>query len=74
MKKLKENNGAISTVVVVTVLFFVMILSNSYIVTSNVRKAQIKSEAAVKSKYEEQLKKAPQIEENVEAKINEKGN
>ena len=58
MKKIfRDNRGSISTVITVTVLFFLTILSTAYMVTSANRKAQIKSELIAKKTYEEPLEK-----------------
>ena len=63
--KLKSNRGSISTVVIVTVLFFTTVLSASFTIMSNVRKSQIKSEIIVKEMYENQVKEASNIEQTL---------
>ena len=60
MKKMENNlrsdKGAITTVVLVTVLFFLTILSTAYMITATLRKSQLKSEIAAKEVYERALK------------------
>ena len=51
-KYIKSNKGSITTVVLVTVLFFITILSTAYIVTATLRKSQLKSEVTAKEVYE----------------------
>ena len=63
--KLKSNRGSISTVVIVTVLFFATVLSASFTIMSNVRKSQIKSEIIIKDMYENQIKEASNIEKTL---------
>ncbi len=43
MKNLKSENGSITSLVIVTVLFFVTILSTSYMVVNALRKSQLKA-------------------------------
>ena len=66
--RLKSNRGSISTVVIVTVLFFTTVLSASFTIMSNVRKAQMKDEILVKDVYENQIKDAPNIEQTLKNK------
>ena len=63
--KLKSNRGSISTVVIVTVLFFATVLSASFTIMSNVRNSQIKSEIIIKDMYENQIKEASNIEKTL---------
>ena len=44
-KYLKKETGAIATLVVVTVLMFVLILGGTYMAITNLRKSQLQSEA-----------------------------
>lgn len=62
-KYIKSNKGSITTVVLVTVLFFVMILSTAYMVTATLRKSQLKSEITAKEVYEKDLKNIDEITE-----------
>ena len=63
--KLKSNRGSISTVVIVTVLFFTTVLSASFTIMSNVRKSQIKSEIIIKDMYENHIQEASNIEKTL---------
>ena len=68
MKKiLRDNRGSISTVITVTVLFFLTILSTAYMVTSANRKAQIKSELVAKKTYEDPLNHLVEISSELNA-------
>ena len=68
MKKiLRDNRGSISTVITVTVLFFLTILSTAYMVTSANRKAQIKSELIAKKTYEDPLNHLAEISSELNA-------
>lgn len=62
-KYIKSNKGSITTVVLVTVLFFITILSTAYIVTATLRKSQLKSEITAKEVYEKDLKNIDEITE-----------
>lgn len=69
MKKiLKDNRGSITTVVTVTVLFFSVILSTAYMITSTNRKTQLKSEAIVKETYESPLNNLDEISDSIKEK------
>ena len=66
MKKiLKDNRGSITTVVTVTVLFFSVILSTAYMITSTNRKTQLKSELTARETYEKPLNNLDEIREEV---------
>lgn len=58
---IKKENGAITTIVLVTVLFFVTILSTAYALISAQRRAQMQSEITVKDVYEKDLNSAQEI-------------
>ena len=68
-KRFKSQRGSITTVVLVTVLFFVTILSTAFIVASTNRKGQIKSEAATKSTYEKDIDRTNQIVANIKKEL-----
>ncbi len=68
-KRFKSQRGSITTVVLVTVLFFVTILSTAFIVVSTNRKGQIKSEAVTKSTYEKDIDKTNQIVANIKKEL-----
>ena len=58
---IKKENGAITAIVLVTVLFFVTILSTAYALISAQRRAQMQSEITVKDVYEKDLNGAQEI-------------
>ena len=68
-KRFKSQRGSITTVVLVTVLFFVTILSTAFMVVSTNRKGQIKSEAATKSTYEKDIDRTNQIVANIKKEL-----
>lgn len=69
MKKIKEyarsDKGSITTVVVVTVLFFVIVLSTAYMVTATLRKSQLKSEITAKEIYEKDFNHIDEIKDSL---------
>ena len=65
MKKIIEEKGSITTMVIVTVIFFLTILSSAYMVTAKARESQIKSQSPITEMYSQQVKEAPQIAENL---------
>ena len=64
-KYLKKNNGSVTTIVTVTIVFFVMILSAAFTVMSGIRKSQIKSQLVVKEMYQNEMDSALEIQENL---------
>ena len=58
---IKKENGAITSIVLVTVLFFVTILSTAYALISAQRRAQMQSQITVKDVYEKDLNSAQEI-------------
>lgn len=64
-EKLKSEKGSITSIVLVTILFFITILSTAYAVTATQRKSQLKSEIAVKGTYEKDLDNVDEILSNV---------
>ena len=64
-KYLKKNNGSVSTIVTVTIVFFVMILYAAFTVMSGIRKSQIKSQLVVKEMYQNEMDSALEIQENL---------
>lgn len=65
MKKFKSEKGSVSTFVIVTVLFFVAILSSAYMIVATLRKGQLKSQLSVKSTYESDLGRVNEIIDNI---------
>ena len=70
MKNFKSEKGSVSTFVIVTVLFFVAILSTSYMVVAALRKGQLKSQIEAKTVYEQDLGKVDKIVTDLESKQN----
>ncbi len=72
MKKIKEciksDKGSVTTVVLVTMLFFVVILSTAYMVTATLRKSQLKSEIAIRNTYEKDFDRINEILDSIERK------
>ncbi len=66
MKRFKSEKGSVATFVIVTVLFFVAILSSLYMIVATLRKGQLKSQLSVKSTYERDLNRVNEIIENME--------
>lgn len=64
-KYVKSEKGSITTVVVVTVLFFLTILSTAYMVTSTLRKSQLKSEITAKKVYESDFNRVDEITDSL---------
>ena len=58
---IKKENGAITALVLVTVLFFVTILSTAYALISAQRRAQMQSQITVKDVDEKDLNSAQEI-------------
>ena len=58
---IKKENGAITALVLVTVLFFFIILSTAYALISAQRRAQMQSQITVKDVYEKDLNSAQEI-------------
>ena len=58
---IKKEKGAITAIVLVTVLFFVTILSTAYALISAQRRAQMQSEITVKDVYEKDLNSVSEI-------------
>lgn len=60
-RELKSEKGSVTSVVLVTILFFITILSTAYIITSTQRKSQLKSQVEVKDFYQKQIDDAGDI-------------
>ncbi len=60
-EKLRSERGSITSVVVVTVLFFITILSTAYMITATLRKSQLKSQIAIKDAYQKDVDNAEKI-------------
>ena len=55
MKKIKSQNGAISALVLATMLLFIVVLAGTYLISANVRKAQMKNQRNLKEIYQKDL-------------------
>lgn len=60
-KFVKSDKGAVTTVVLLTVIFFLTILSTAYMVTATLRKSQLKSDIAAKEVYEKDFNNIDEI-------------
>ena len=58
---IKKENGAITAIVLVTVLFFVTILSTAYALISAQRRTQMESQITAKDVYENDLNSVLEI-------------
>lgn len=61
IKILKNEKGSITTVVLVTILFFITILSTAYAITSVLRQTQLKSQLNAKEGYEKDIENVDEI-------------
>lgn len=55
MINIKSEKGSITTIVFVTILFFIVILESVYMSNTTIRKSQLKSQISLKETYEESL-------------------
>ena len=70
MKKiLRDNKGSISTVVLVTVLFFVTVLSTGYMIAATLRQGQLKSELVAKETYEKPLNNLEELADEIKGTL-----
>lgn len=69
LKKLKDNKGSISVVVIVTILFFVTILVSMYTVNAVRRESQLKTEMRIKNEYEDEFSKTDDIYSNLSISV-----
>ncbi len=70
LKKVKNENGSITSIVLVTILFFIIILSTALMVTSTQRKSQLDSDLTLKQIYQRDVDNAGKIAEKLETSIN----
>ena len=61
LKKMKDEKGSITSVVLVTVLFFIIILSTALMISGTQRKSQLDSEITLKQVYQNQVDDAKKI-------------
>ena len=70
MKKiLKDVRGSISTVVLVTILFFVTVLSTGYMIAATLRQGQLKSELVAKETYEKPLNNLEELADEIKGTL-----
>ena len=55
LKKMRDEKGSITSVVLVTVLFFIIILSTALMISGTQRKSQLDSEITLKQVYQNQV-------------------
>ena len=61
LKKMRDEKGSITSVVLVTVLFFIIILSTALMISGTQRKSQLDSEITLKQVYQNQVDDAEKI-------------
>ena len=65
LKKMKDEKGSITSVVLVTVLFFIIILSTALMISGTQRKSQLDSEITLKQVYQNQVDDAEKISKSL---------
>lgn len=70
MKKYKEEKGSITLFVLIALLFFVGLLTTSYIATSNARRSQEESSNQIASIYGKDVNNMNEIYKKIDDKIN----
>ena len=65
LKKIKDEKGSITSVVLVTVLFFIIILSTALMISGTQRKSQLDSEITLKQVYQNQVDDAEKISKSL---------
>ena len=65
MKKFKKENGAISVIVLTSILLFIIILSGAYMLNASARKAQIKNQIQLKKEYGKGISEENQIFDDI---------
>ena len=66
LKKMRDEKGSITSVVLVTVLFFIIILSTALMISGTQRKSQLDSEITLKQVYQNQVDDAEKISKSLE--------
>ena len=72
LKKMRDEKGSITSVVLVTVLFFIIILSTALMISGTQRKSQLDSEITLKQVYQNQVDDAEKISKkfiNIDVKV-----
>ena len=62
---IKNQRGSITSIVLVTMLFFTLTLSAGYMLITSTRRTQLKSELLLKNMYESQITAANSIAEEL---------
>lgn len=62
---MKNQRGSITSIVLVTMLFFTITLSAGYMLITSIRRTQLKSELLLKNMYESQILQANSIAEEL---------
>ena len=70
LKKIKKEKGAVSLLVIVTVLTFVLILLGAYMLITSLRKSQVQSDIRIQEVYGEDVKNVNKIYEEKMIQIN----
>ena len=65
LKKMRDEKGSITSVVLVTVLFFIIILSTALMISGTQRKSQLDSEITLKKVYQNQVDDAEKISKSL---------
>ena len=65
LKKMRDEKGSITSVVLVTVLFFIIILSTALMISGTQRKSQLDSEITLKQVYQNQVDDAEKISKSL---------
>lgn len=55
LEKIKKDNGAVSTLVLFTVLIFTVILMGAYLLITTMQKSQLKSDLRIQQIYQEDI-------------------
>lgn len=59
--KAKSQTGSITTIVTVTIIFFVTVLSNAYVIAALQRKVQLKKQLSTREMYQQEINNANEI-------------
>lgn len=55
MKNIRNEDGAITVIVLVSMLLFIFVLIGTYLINASVKKAQLKSQILLRDEYAETL-------------------
>lgn len=68
LKNIKQENGAVATLVLFTILMFVVILMGVYLTISTMQKSQLKSDMRIRQIYQDDINRASEIYNNISDK------